>query len=507
MQPEAVTTPFRPASHHWLISWPLIVGVLSYLFLLRLGQSLLNDGDTLLHIATGQWILQHGTVPDTDPFSHTMRGTPWIAHEWLSQVFLALAHQWGDWGGVVSLTALAFSLTLAWFTRALLKHLEPVYALLFAAMALLMSASHLLARPHLLTMPLLMVWTIELVRASDEGRGPRLWMLPLMTLWTNMHGGFTLGLALVGVFALEAVLLSRPQHRWATVRIWALFLLLAAGCSLISPYGIQGIFFTWDLIFNSSYAIDNISEWLSPNFHTFQGLEVWLLGALALFIHQGLRLPIFRLLLMLGFVHLALKHGRYVEFLGLLVPLFVAAPLAAQWQARRQGQAQLESLDRFFHRLAQPAGLGASTLALAGLLSFSALIFKTQPIEPNASVAPAPAIAAVQAQGIRGPVLNDYALGGYLIYVGIPPFIDGRADMYRTDFLKAYMEALTLRETDSLKNLLDRYRVEWTLLTPGMPAVSMLDHLKGWERLYTDSNTVVHVNRRPPPPAQGTEPR
>ncbi len=511
MQPEAtsLTSNSRPISRNgWLFSWPLIVGTLVYLLMFHVGKSLLNDGDTLLHISAGQWILQHGTVPSVDPFSHTMRGAPWIAHEWLSEVFLALAHKWGGWTGVVSLTALVFGLTMAMFTRALLKHLEPIYVLLFAAMAILMSAAHLLARPHILTMPLMIVWTIELVRASDEGRRPRLWMLPMMALWANMHGGFTLGLAMTGVFALEAVLASRHEQRTLSVaKSWGIFFLLAVTCSVLTPYGVKGILFTWDLLFNSSYATDNISEWMSPNFHTFQSLEVWLLGGMALFIYQGLHLPVLRLLLMLGFLHLALKHARYVEFLGLLVPLFVSAPLAAQWKLKRQGQQQLEAVDRFFHKLAQPAGAGAAALALSGLMLFSFLIFTIKPIQIDNSAAPTQAIAAVQTAGLRGPVLNSYGLGGYLIFADIPPFIDGRADMYRTDFIKTYVQALSLQETDGLQKLLSQYKIEWTLLEPGMPAVTLLDHIPEWHRLYADKNTVVHVNRQPPHPTPETAPR
>ena len=48
----------------------------------------LNDGDTWWHLAAGQWILAHQQVPHVDPFSYTMRGHPWQAHEWLSEVEL-----------------------------------------------------------------------------------------------------------------------------------------------------------------------------------------------------------------------------------------------------------------------------------------------------------------------------------------------------------------------------------------------------------------------------------
>ena len=39
---------------------------------------LLWDGDTAIHLAIGNWILDHGKIPVTDPFSFTQPGAPWI---------------------------------------------------------------------------------------------------------------------------------------------------------------------------------------------------------------------------------------------------------------------------------------------------------------------------------------------------------------------------------------------------------------------------------------------
>jgi hypothetical protein len=494
--PSAVFTDASrsPVQAIWRVSWPLLVGVLVYLYVFYAGTALLKDGDTYWHIATGQWILQHGTVPAADPFSHTMPGAPWTAHEWLSEVMLAIAHQWGNWTGVVALTALMFSATITLFTRALLKSLEPIYVLLFATFAVMMTAAHLLARPHILATPLMMIWAIGLVQARDQNKVPSLKLLPIMTLWANMHGGFTLGLLIACAFALEAFLVAwSKQHERNVVKSWGYFLLGAVMCSLITPHGIQGIAYTWDVLFQMNYVLEHIGEWQSPSFHGFQSLEPWLLGCLALFMYQGLKLPLIRLLLLLGLLHLALKHVRYVELLGLLIPLFLAAPLAAQWQQRRQNTQQLEAADRFFQKWVQPASLGAIGLTLALLLSFSFLVFKIKPIPIDESSAPIQAIKAVQAQGLRGPVLNEYSWGGHLIYADIAPFIDGRADMYRDVFFKAYLEALTLKESDGLEKLLDRYKIEWTLLPPGSPAVTLLDHLPEWRRFYADKTAVVHV--------------
>ena len=69
--------------------------------------AVLGDGDTFSHLATGEWIIAHGAAPRADPFSHSMPGAPWIAHEWLSEVLLALAFRLGGWSGVVLMTGAA----------------------------------------------------------------------------------------------------------------------------------------------------------------------------------------------------------------------------------------------------------------------------------------------------------------------------------------------------------------------------------------------------------------
>ena len=485
-------TPAQRAT--WLFSWPLIVGILVYLFLLVRGKMLLGDGDTYWHIATGHWILQHRAIPAHDPFSHTMPGVPWTAHEWLSEIILATVHDISGWTGVVAVSALAFSAALALLTRALLRSLEPVYALMFTAFAFAMTAGHLLARPHVLAMPLMIIWTTGLVRASELGRAPRLWLLPVMTLWANLHGGFTLGLALACAFALEAVLASRRTQRFAsTTRSWAFFIALAVAGSLITPHGMQGILFTWQILFKSSYALELISEWQSPNFQKFQLLEIWLLSGLALVMHKGFKLPPIRLLLLLGLLHIALKHGRNAELLGLVAPLFFATPFAAQWRQTQRTQQDMETADRFFRKLTQPAGRGAILLALGFLVLLPQWIAHARPLQPPDSANAALAIRAVQEAGIKGPVLNNYSWGGYLIYAGIPPFIDGRADMYGDDFLKEFVEALVLKTSGGLEKLLQKYNIQWTLLSPGSPAVALLDHLPEWHRLYADNVAVVHV--------------
>jgi hypothetical protein len=140
-------------------------------------------------------------------------------------------------------------------------------------------------------------------------------------------------------------------------------------------------------------------------------------------------------------------------------------------------------------RPARPLGLALAALVVAALAA-AAL---SRPLErPADPFAPSAALAAVEAAQVPGPVLNDYGFGGYLIFRGIAPFIDGRTDMYGDAFLKRYLEALR-GVSDGLPQLLADYHITWTLLQADTPGVVLMDHLPGWRRLYADDTAVVHV--------------
>src|SRR5262249_57559185 len=74
---------------------------------------ILNDGDTLWQIRTGEWILDHRAIPAVDPFSFTAGDRRWFAHEWLAETLLAFAWRAAGMSGVMILPAGATALTPA----------------------------------------------------------------------------------------------------------------------------------------------------------------------------------------------------------------------------------------------------------------------------------------------------------------------------------------------------------------------------------------------------------
>ena len=393
------------------ISLALLVYLAAFLSTLALAHPVLTDQDPFWHIAAGNWIIEHGAIPHRDVFSNSMPGAPWIAHEWLAEVVIALVYDHLGWAGLVVMTGIVFAAALALLTHFLLRFLAPVYVIPLVLGAWGLCLAHLHARPHVFGLPLLVIWFALLDRKRLEERIPSLLLAAIIVLWANLHGGYMLALALAALLAGEALLDAPDRPRFMTaLRGWGGFLLVALLAALITPNGIQGLMLPFTIM-QSSFAGAMIGEWKSPDFQTLQPLELWMLLGLLGILSFGLRLPIARIVILFVLLHMALAHQRF---------------------------------------------------------------------------APTAAVAFVAQQQVAGAVFNDYEFGGYLIFNGIAPFVDGRADVYGDGFLRRYADVA------ALPDILDQYRITWTLLDPHDPRVALLDHLPGWQRIYGDDIAVVH---------------
>ncbi|WP_332774121.1 hypothetical protein [Phenylobacterium sp.] len=455
-------------------------GLAAFVAVLSVGK-IFNDGDTYWHLATGDWILRHRAIPTTDPFSYTFAGAPWQAHEWLSEVLMALVFQAGGWSGLALLFAAAIGATALIVAAYLRRWLAPGPLMLTLGFALACGAPSLLARPHLLALPILAAWVAGLITAREEGRAPSWWLLPLMLVWANLHGSFVLGLALIGPFALEALIENRPRL-WAPLRDWGLFSLAALALALVTPHGVEGLIFPLKVTGMTSLPI--IVEWRSADFSKLSVFEIVMLEVLFLCLWRGVQVPAVRLLLLLGLLHMALQHVRHQPTSALVAAMLLAEPLARAKNRPQEPQPQLAADRRA--TVVAAAALGLAVVAL----SAARLALPTTRVDGLNS--PISALAAVPPELARQPVFNMYGFGGYLIFKGVRPYVDGRADMYGDAFIHRY-STLTRPHAAALKAELEARDVSWTILDPASPAVAVLDRLPGWRRLHADRFAVVHV--------------
>src|SRR6202007_1045 len=98
----------------------------------------------------------------------------------------------------------------------------------------------------------------------------------------------------------EAGLMSeRGRSRATSLRRWGGFMLLAVLAALVTPNGIDGMLLPFRFMGMTTLQ-SSFNECLSPNFQSLQPLEIWLLGTMFVAFALGLRLPLLRLVLLIG---------------------------------------------------------------------------------------------------------------------------------------------------------------------------------------------------------------
>ncbi len=433
----------------------------------------LNDPDTYWHLAAGNWILDHRAVPRVDVFSHTMAGRPWVPHEWLAEVVMALAWRAGGFAGLLLLFAAAAGTAAALAAQRLSRSLSAVGVALALTLAVGCLAPSLVARPHLLVLPVLVGWVCLLLAARERGRAPPMLAALLMLAWANLHGSYVLGPGLAAAFGFEALVEGRDRLR--VIRQWGLFGLACAVAAALTPNGVAGLIHPFTITGMS--ALPTITEWRAADFSKVTPFEVAILATLFVCLWKGVKIPAVRLILLLGLLHLALQHLRHQMVLAAVAPLLLA-PYVGQALGRPDAPPP-------------PLRRGVALAALAALMVLAAGRLAL-PVVRADNVTPAGALAHVPPELRRQPVFNDYDFGGYLIFAGVAPFIDGRADMYGDAFTRDYMRA-DAGDPATLARLLDAHGVRWTLVRPQSGAARRLDADRAWRRLYADRLAVVHV--------------
>jgi hypothetical protein len=475
--------------------------LLSYSLLLVRGPALLRDPDTIWHIRDGQWILSHARVPTVDFYSYTAAGKPWISTEWLAEVFYAVAFNIGGWRAVaiVGVTACAAIVGIVCFY--LLQYLRFTIAIGWAAAAGAATSPHFLSRPHLLSYVILAIWIVNLLDAYDDERPdlPRLVILaPLMILWANIHGSFTLGLTLLYIFTAFCAYRYFIQLDYSKCRRLLIVASAVTVCAFMTPYGMLPALMTTKLI-GMKFALRYISEWQPPNFQESNYRAFYLIAILSAIAGLGIRLHGPRLVVYALITFTGLRYIRGLLMFFFVLPIVLARPtgaaarfLAPQWASAKPGDGGAAS-DPIMTFL-QKRSVAVVTTCLALAAAVTASTWWRSDIIPTTD-APEAAIDFVRSRNITGNVFNDYLFGGYLIWSGIPTFIDGRAELFGDDFVRQYAEVVALADINQSFKVLDDYKVNWIILTPKQPLAKALTR-GPWDEVFSDKYAVVFLRRQ-----------
>jgi len=476
-----------------------------FLFILLLlalfqGNSLLHDGDTGYHIRAGEFIIETWSVPHQDIFSFHTPPLPWTAHEWLSEVIMAIVHQSFGLTGVVVFFSGLIALIYYLMFRQLRKDDGNIFAIVVIVI-LVFATSHLhwLARPHIFSLLLLVIWYRILDNYEYRGINQFYLLPPLMVLWVNLHGGYITGLILLGIYCAGNLLRCCQNDAVARSEAYIKFrqfFIFFCGClaaTLINPYGYRILLFPFNLVGNK-YLMDHVNEFLSPNFHEPLIFKYLLLLSIAVFACSRKRLNIIELTLVLFFTNMALFSIRHVTLFAIIVaPILLKridelvgcdeGMLARFYKQRAAGIEEIDGAAKgFFWPL---AGMTlVITLAVQGNVEFK--------FDENAK--PVAAVEFLKQEKILGNMFSNDEFGDYIIYAAWPEyrvFIDGRSDMYGEDRIKEYYKVS--KAEPGWEQILDKYEINLVMYDANSTLSHYLLNANGWGLIYVDKVAHIYV--------------
>lgn len=522
-----------------LLFWSILAGPLS--------NRPLADADIGWHISTGEYIVATHSLPRIDPFSSTMQGQPWFAWEWLYDLVLGILHRACGLNGVVWLCAL---LVAGIFSLLLAQLLQRGAGLLLGLVLMLLAEAaatiHLYARPHIASWLFSLLWFLALDRwerweprnRPKQGSFPRWlpWFFPIsMLLWVNLHAGWILGVALLGIYTVAAFVESlRAKDAFAAIfhaqraRAMAVACLTSAAATLVNPFG-------WRLhrhiyrYLSDRYLMNRIDEFRSPNFHGWSERSFAIILMLVLIAFAGNRvadrgkLRLSHLLVVLFASYMAFYSSRNLPVSSMLLVLIAGPILWKNFAALADQATALPSLRGIAERISDFSDrMGVQEMQFRGhiwpvvAVAFALAVClqggwlgSRQVIHAAFNPQKMPVAAATflqnEAQGktpgaepvFSPPVFSTDAWGGYLIYRMYPArkvVVDDRHDLYESSRIRQYL-ILTQGET-GWQGVLQGWQIRTALLPADSTLSNLLRELsREWRVVYEDKVAVVFERR------------
>jgi hypothetical protein len=485
------------------------------------------DHDFWWHLATGRYIVETGHIPQSDPFSFTSslpennnlypdREKLILSQYWLAQVlFYGLYHTFGPAGIGIMRTMLLLLSVFIVYKALKVRAAMPYVSYTFIFFSFLGLTKFSAERPVLFTI-LGTVTTFVLIDDFERKRSKAFYFLPFLTLvWSNVHGGFILGDAIILVFVFAEcvkVLLKKSSYVLKDMVVFFGVTVLAIGASGINPDGFLAVL----IAFSREYApfFKGIQEYQSPLFLYARNLtspDYGFLGALVFFplvlLLRNKKFHKTHLLLLVCLALAGVSAVRYTAYYTLIACIVLGNELSL-WV--REYQERFVVRQRHLNMVFSIAMVVSSCFYLASTANLKSLN-----IHDSAFTAPIAAADFIEKNRLSGNVFNSFDCGGYLawrFYPRLKTFIDTRALNYTVmseygwivkGVDSVYHQELPKGKTPLWERLLDHYKIDLVVFAPFdvygvvLPIVFKLLDDPRWAPIYSDTVAVIFVRDIP----------
>jgi hypothetical protein len=448
------------------------------------------DYDFWWHLATGRYIVETGSIPEIDPFSFVNNlqenqkvknplGMEFnLRQYWLAQVLFYKVHKaFGD-AGIMTLRASLLSLNVLVVLAFMIRRKVHYFVIFPLLLCVQMSNLYFIGeRPVLFTL-LFMAVTFYLLEEHRRTANKLIFsLLLLLPLWANLHGGFILGIILIGTYIVgETATYLLKKDPGEKRKLFTLYFvgMLAVALSAANPNGFKGF-----LAVTPQYVSmfqEGVQEYFSP-FVLYKkkasSINWWYVAMLAalpiILVIRNRKMEITHCLLLGGLAYMSMTALRYVAFYVIIGAMVVGPEFTMvlnEYSERfRTVRLKLEPVLILF-------------ILLSSILFAGAYLNPGKVVFGKAVRQSVPEAAAdfIQDNHVKGNMFNDMAYGGYLIWRFYPDkkvFYDSRALNYMV--MQEY--GWIMQSIESVQNpvlpagkiplwerLLDHYKIDLMLL-------------------------------------------
>ncbi|HUT54077.1 MAG TPA: hypothetical protein VM658_11865 [bacterium] len=467
--------------------------------------------DLFWHLRTGQWIVDHLSVPRQDMFSFTREGMEWIDAQWLFQLVLYAFYSAFGGKGTTLLQALLTAGTLLFLLFSVPGKIPLAARSLLGFVFLLSFNPRINCRPENLSCLYMAGMFFALERAR---MGRSRWLLPvviLQLLFVNSEGLWPIGLAMAGAYAGDAARemikekgLSRRRRE---LYAWFFALAAMAAFSAVQPYWLRGALFPFTLLEETALKgmlHKKIISDLQPIFVTawpervlvpYCALTVLCLAAVVLAGRRGRPLLV---LLAIIISYLAFTARRNVSVGSVILMPSLLAHVAVLTE-KRPGWLRAPVVIRWSGLLAI---VGAAFIALLSL-AIPARQWDRSGRRPGFGIEtgkyPVETASYLKSIGYRGNIINSENIGGYLIWSLWPEckvFADPRMELGGEEAIIFYLE--TYNDQDKLARVADQFRAEAVATAYRKPYTEFFQRMaadRRWALVHLDWNAAVFLRR------------
>src|SRR3989304_2085413 len=189
-----------------VISFPFMLASIIALWVYLIANRDVGDPDVWWHMRNAQYLIENLKLPNSDVYSYTVAGTPWINHQWLAEIPYYLAYRVGGLLGIYVLyLALVEGILLGLFYLAYKTSGNVKGAFLVGCFSVLLAAVSFGPRTLLFGYVYLLALLLLLHRYRSTGKGP-LWILPFLFCgWVNTHGSWLFGMIVLAIFIVTGL--------------------------------------------------------------------------------------------------------------------------------------------------------------------------------------------------------------------------------------------------------------------------------------------------------------